>query len=247
MTACGPDPDAPKVDGWEVARNTLTQDEACFKKFQPYCIDDVAIVDAVLQKTIDKKHDGVMPDTQKQAEWAAKTSRGSYRTTLQNQHRATLERHIRAYYDNPTLVEVNKDVVTVDLGYLPGPLTERARGDLYLDAAALVENREWKGTEVATKLQALRSQHPQAKEIRLKIRVPETAGSTVAMTYAYHAGHDVLTVEGFASPNKIWYTEKTGGDLSPWVGGEKSLHTHDLKNCTLKSEMMLGEDPNCPL
>lgn len=230
-----------------LARAALLGDpDNCFLGRSAYCIDDPAFVDPILREVIERSFHGEVPTTMDEGETVARRARGRYRNAQLDspEARAQVEAAVRANFEDPPVTR-EQGLVRADLGVVPGALTRTGRAGWDITSSEQVANGELLGTVAAAKLDALRQAEPDATTVALDVLIPANAGSYTRFEYRYAGNRDRILVRRQDRSNQTWFTPKLGGDLGPYVRGERGLLTSELETCTLK-QAIWGVDPDCP-
>jgi hypothetical protein len=176
--ACTREPPASeRVDGWALARASLTSGEHCFAGRREYCLDDPAFVDAAIRPRLDELYGGEMPLRRVHAEAVVRAAAQNYRRAqMTPANVAKVEELVRQRYENPR-VSTSDEVISVDMGVVPGKL-EGASATLGLRMAASehVERGEWRRSELERVLQTYVGKYPEKKVVRIAVGVATERG-----------------------------------------------------------------------
>ncbi len=140
--------------------------------------------------------------------------------------RAAFEARMRAYWENPPVVEMDGGV-GVDLGVCPGPIEKTSKGSYVVDRSEVMDRGELRPAELVKRLEGLRGRHPGAKFYRVEMACEMGRRSPIRMRYEYWPGPDELRVSfldgrNYVSPNPV------GKDLRRLETGAAAVRTEDL-------------------
>jgi hypothetical protein len=245
--ACGsPTPQTPVDKPWDLATRMLIEDgKNCFADFAPYCIDDPAFVAEVLADLIDSAFDGEVPATERGVKKLVMMGRSRYSNdqTKGPVARARVEQLIRDHYDS-TPGTIEGDRLVVDLGVVPGSIDKVGRTTTIAQSEMLADH-EYAGPEAASMLSRHLKAHPTLNTVELQIRLPRHSALS-RWTYRYARSRDRIFVTRPDETAHAYSSPKLGGDFGPYLRGEASLATEDLKLCPVTNRNW-GDDPDCPV
>jgi hypothetical protein len=182
------------VDGWKLAREALTSGEHCFAGRAEYCLTDPAFVDDAIRRRLDELYGGEMPARRVHVDAVIRAAAIRYkRETMRPENLTKVEELVKERYLNPK-VTVEADTVSVDMGVVPGPLEGRpVTLALTLVGSEMLDDGEWKRSEIDRVLGGLVDKHPDKRVLRAVVTVP-TARGMGALSYRYLREERTLVV-----------------------------------------------------
>ncbi len=180
-----------------------------------YAVDDPEIVDpciAFAQQQTSPTHADLVRSAVTCVKTALTKSEGLRR----------IGKKIEARYAAPT-IERTGDTVTIDVGLLPGPLTE-LRGQTLVGDGPFHDRGQWATAEVVKALHAAMAAHPDANQVVARALLLQR-WSKPTWTYTFDRRADRLRVEAEARPGEVYLSETLGGALANLT----SVHTSALK------------------
>jgi len=129
---------------------------------------------------------------------------------------------IEARYASPTIARTG-DTVTIDVGVLPGPLTE-LRGQTLVGDGPFHDRGQWSTAEVVKALRAAMAAHPDANQVVARALLLQRWGKPT-WTYTFDLHSDRLRVNAESRPDEVYLSETLQGELA----NVTSLHTSALK------------------
>lgn len=173
------------VDGWPLARATLTSGEHCFAQRPEYCLTDPSFVDAAIKPRLEELYGGEMPPRKMHVDAVIRYAAIRYkRETMKPENLAKVEELVKERYANPKTTEAG-DVVSVDVGAVPGILQGHPSTlSLSILSSEVIERGEWKRSELERVMGDLVTKYPDKKVYRVAVIVPTEKG-LVSMSYRY--------------------------------------------------------------
>ena len=187
-------PPEERVDGWPLARAALTSGEHCFARRSEYCITDEAFVDGAIRPHLDDLYGGVMPERRALVEATIRDAALRYRKRmLEPDVAAKVEALVRRRYAEP-VVRVEPELVTVDVGVVPGPLAPNpATSSLRLMSSPLAPEGDLDRAALVRLLGIGIERVPSAAVVRVLAMVP-SGHALVARSYRWLARESRLVV-----------------------------------------------------
>lgn len=187
-----------------------------------YAVKDPAYLDPFLERALAEITPGRLPATAQERTDVVARAGAALNVELSRQPGlGRIEALVADRYAHP-LVTRDGDTVDVDVGVVAGPLGV-ARGATFLLTSPNVEANEWKSTEAARVLAEAAAAHPDAKHIRVVALMPSRADEKETWTYVYDRAGDRVRVFVPGRRDRVYTTDPLGGDLGPYLRGERSL------------------------
>ena len=210
-----------------------------------YAVRDPALIDGVIQAVIKRSFRGQVPTDASGVARVARRCRGAYTSLIDEQPaRAEVEAHLARRYANPRL-SWDRGMLVADHGLAPGPLVRAARAGWSVQASPVVDQGEWRTEEAAGALQRLWRAHPEAGALSARIDIP-TGSLVTKFEYRWIPSQDRVVVTRATASTFAWVQPQVGGDLGPWVRGERTLQTSALSRTSLTRKIW-GWDPDAPV
>lgn len=187
-----------RVDGWALARTTLTNGSSCFAGRPEYCLTDPEFVDAAVRPRLDGLYGGEMPPRKIHVEAVVRAAELEYKkrsTSPDNVRR--IEELVRERYHNPKLSVVGDEVV-IDMGVVPGPLeVVQSTHGLRMRRSAEVEAGGYRPAELSRVI-ALAAAHDRTRSrVRVEVLLPMDRGELTPFTYRYdRSDHRIIVYSG---------------------------------------------------
>jgi hypothetical protein len=235
---------APKDRGneasWQRARDVLIDDEHNHFRGDPYySIDDPNLIDPILQRILDRKYDGTMPEGTTAIKRVSRRAMGSYAAL--NHSEAGLvflqQRIDERYLNPPTSIDGNQLIADFDTA--PGKLEERRPNVWAVAQSPVVQGESWKTKDAAEALQRLGSKHEQTVIIA-KIRIPLGTRHRF-WEYRWIRHQERIALKRGDVPNWVWVADVPGGDWAPFISGERSLLPKDMEKITMVDVIWEGK------
>ncbi len=244
ITSCVPVPDpakAPpgeqsKADPVKVAElrkrllDAMIQERTCFQSNLDYAVRDQEYLDAVLARLLGRATLEELVGNDREIANLEREAPLIYSGQLSTPDGlARLERVIAERFAHPVVTTIGKQV-TADYGHIAARLSVGGRkkiGILFSESPHL-DHREWRSQEVAAALKELQSQYLQAREVRVRVLIPEALIAN-EWIYTFYPKDDRVMITFPAAGRRPLLTPEMGHTWAPYLDGTKSLQTSTLR------------------
>ncbi|NCG18899.1 MAG: hypothetical protein GWP91_07800 [Rhodobacterales bacterium] len=230
---------------WEIARSQLIDNVRNHYNHDAFfALTEPALIDPVIQRVLDRKYGGQMPEEEKAITRVTRRAVGSYGSLKwTDEGRAWLENRMEERYRTPAISQKGA-LLIADFGDAPGKLEEQRRGIWKVQTSWVTLGESWKTTEVAAALHELGEAYPH-RAISAYIRIP-LGNRSRKWEYRWIRGQDRIAIKRDDVPNWVWVTGSLNDDLGPYIRGEASLLPKDLTKQTMVTKVW-GETPDAPI
>lgn len=227
-------------------REALIADPTCAFRGDPdYAVRDPALVDPVIQRVLDRSFRGQLPTDERGVQSVARRARGTYANLIdQEEVRAYIEARVLERYQRPRL-SWEGGLLVADHGIAPGPLERQGRAGWSIQRSEVIADGEWRGELAAASLAGLAAANPEARALSARIQIP-TGTLVTQFDYRWIPSQDRLILTRDTASTFAWVISGVGGDLGPWVRGERPLRAAAMTRTSLTRKIM-GWDPDAPL
>ncbi len=239
-------PPEEQVDGWKLARAALTSGEHCLAGRPEYCLTDPELVDAAIRPRLVEIYGGEMPLRRAHVEAVIRAAATRYkREALRPENTAKIEELVSERYHAP-VVTVTDDVVSIDMGVVPGMLEPHtATLSLTVQFSHVLDRGEWKRAELERVMLGALEKYPDHRTVRIALLVPTERG-LATLSYRYLRPSRTLVVTDWRADMRT--TRRLTGPAA-LKDPDLSLRFFDLSPCEpSRLEAPLDQDPPklCP-
>jgi len=193
-----------------------------------YCMTDVDMIDAIVQRLIDRHFAGhVPPERERRAELVAYAHTDAIGVMRSATGLRWLEARMRERFERP-VVAAQSGRTVVDVGFVPGTLVVGPRSRIVVASSSHLERGQWRSAEAAKLLASYATELPHVPVIDVIALVAD--GHDTRWTYRFERATGRVLVFNDTMPTGAYVTEgRVDAALTDFVAGRRSLATDQLR------------------
>ncbi len=193
-----------------------------------YCMTEVDMIDAIVQRLIDRHFAGhVPPERERRAELVAYAHTDAIGVMRSATGLRWLEARMRERFERP-VVAAQSGRTVVDVGFVPGTLVVGPRSRIVVASSSHLERGQWRSAEAAKLLASYATELPHVPVIDVIALVAD--GHDTRWTYRFERATGRVLVFNDTMPTGAYVTEgRVDAALTDFVAGRRSLATDQLR------------------
>jgi len=193
-----------------------------------YCMTDSGVIDATIQRLVEKYFAGRVPaEREQRAELVAYVHTEMISAMRSSGGLQWLEVRMRERFQRPT-VSTDSGRVLVDVGFVPGTLSAGPRARITLANSAHVERGQWRSAEVAAHLARYAADFPHLPVVDVVALIADSHNTR--WTYRFERAAGRILVFNDTMPTGAYVTEgHVDAAFADYVTGRRSLATDQLR------------------